>query len=89
MKKSITKTQAKNKAIELLNVFKINGYTTNMSQEEIEQIIIDSNGENFNIKVTKIGNRCKYCGEANNSEDEDVLCADCRQTFGHAFYSQL
>jgi len=32
---------------------------------------------------------CKYCGEENGSKDEDVLCKDCRETFGHGFYSEL
>lgn len=32
---------------------------------------------------------CKYCGEITNGADEDVLCEDCRMTFGHAFYSEL
>ena len=33
--------------------------------------------------------RCKYCGEITNGADENVLCEDCRITFGHAFYSEL
>ena len=32
---------------------------------------------------------CKYCGDIAQGIDEDVLCADCRMTFGHAFYSEL
>ena len=32
---------------------------------------------------------CKYCGDIANGPDEDVLCQDCRETFGHAFYSEL
>lgn len=32
---------------------------------------------------------CKYCGEIVNGTDEDVLCSECRETFGHAFYSEL
>ena len=32
---------------------------------------------------------CKYCGEENNSTDEDLLCENCRETFGHALYSEL
>ena len=32
---------------------------------------------------------CKYCGDIVQGTDEDVLCADCRMTFGHAFYSEL
>lgn len=32
---------------------------------------------------------CKYCGDIAQGTDEDVLCSDCRMTFGHAFYSEL
>ena len=32
---------------------------------------------------------CKYCGEIANGPDEDILCEDCRYTFGHTFYSEL
>ncbi len=32
---------------------------------------------------------CKYCGEIAKGTDEDVLCQECRETFGHAFYSEL
>ena len=33
--------------------------------------------------------KCKYCGNPNNSKDEDVLCKDCQENFGHSFYSEL
>ena len=32
---------------------------------------------------------CKYCGDIANGPDEDVLCEECRDVFGHAFYSEL
>lgn len=32
---------------------------------------------------------CKYCGEVAKGTDEDILCEDCRDIFGHAFYSEL
>lgn len=32
---------------------------------------------------------CKYCGDIAEGTDENVLCADCRMTFGHAFYYEL
>lgn len=32
---------------------------------------------------------CQYCGEIAEGTDENVLCQDCRYTFGHAFYSEL
>ena len=33
--------------------------------------------------------KCKYCDEFTKGMDEDVLCEDCRMTFGHTFYSEL
>ena len=32
---------------------------------------------------------CKYCGEPHKTECEDLLCPECRETFGHTFYSEL
>jgi hypothetical protein len=32
---------------------------------------------------------CKYCGDIANGTDENVLCSECRELFGHAFYSEL
>ena len=32
---------------------------------------------------------CKYCGGIANGVDEDVLCKECRDDFGHAFFSEL
>ena len=32
---------------------------------------------------------CKYCGDIAEGTDENVLCTDCRMTFGHVFYSEL
>lgn len=33
---------------------------------------------------------CKYCyTNIVDSSDEDVLCKECRETFGHTFYSEL
>lgn len=56
----------------------VNGkYETNFALNDTE--IIDLTGKHL----------CKYCGEIANGPDEDVLCEDCRYTFGHAFYSEL
>lgn len=32
---------------------------------------------------------CKYCGDIAEGTDENVLCQECREIFGHAFYSEL
>ena len=33
--------------------------------------------------------QCKYCGSWTSGMNEDALCKDCREIFGHAFYSEL
>lgn len=32
---------------------------------------------------------CSYCGCPTGNSDPDVLCPNCRATFGHTFYSEL
>jgi hypothetical protein len=32
---------------------------------------------------------CQYCGGDNGGKDEDLLCRECRETYGHALYSEL
>lgn len=40
-------------------------------------------------KMRERGNKCKYCGSPTGSPDPDVLCKQCREGFGHTFYSEL
>ena len=48
-----------------------------------------------NIKWTEIkrvprgSHVCKYCGEIAEGTYADLLCKDCRETFGHTMYSEL
>jgi hypothetical protein len=32
---------------------------------------------------------CKYCGGIARGPDEDRLCDECKEIFGHAFFSEL
>ena len=32
---------------------------------------------------------CKYCNSIADGSTKDVLCEDCREAFGHSFYSEL
>lgn len=32
---------------------------------------------------------CKYCGQLVEGSYEDLLCEDCRESFGHSLYSEL
>lgn len=46
------------------------------------------------IKIEKIAkksthHRCKYCGCIANGTNKDVLCEDCKNIFGHKYYSEL
>ena len=49
---------------------------------EVKELELNDNG-------LIIGHQCKYCGEFTKGMDENVLCEDCRMTFGHTFYSEL
>ena len=33
--------------------------------------------------------KCKYCGQETEGDDKDLLCPECREAFGHTFYSEL
>ena len=48
-------------------------------------------GEEYANSINKSSddNHCRYCNEPNGSKDPDVLCADCKEAFGHAFFSEL
>ena len=48
----------------------------------------DTNPVGWDEYYTPI-HECKYCGAITNGADVNVLCEDCRMTFGHTFYSEL
>lgn len=43
----------------------------------------------FTIESLEGKHICKYCYGIADGPDEDVLCKECREVFGHAFYSEL
>ena len=43
----------------------------------------------FNPELFEAFHSCKYCGQVTEGIDEDILCEDCREVFGHTLYSQL
>lgn len=71
--------------------------TRGLRKEEMEDIINKadawSNFENFCLRndssVPEGKHRCKYCGAITDGNDDDILCEDCRQLFGHSLYSEL
>lgn len=51
---------------------------------------LEKNGHTVNTIVTKKGHHlCKYCNGIANGTNTDQLCNDCREVFGHTFYSEL
>lgn len=64
------------------------------SDKDLTDILTDWNKNNSKEQMNEIHNLkgkhlCKYCGELAQGEYEDLLCKDCRETFGHSFYSEL
>lgn len=43
----------------------------------------------FNPELFEAFHSCKYCGQVTEGIDEDILCEDCREMFGHTLFSQL
>lgn len=54
--------------------------------EQIEDLIGEPSEVGEHIKTSA---NCMYCGETTDSIDPNVLCPQCRQDFGHTFYSEL
>ena len=50
-----------------------------------------TNFEPHNTEIIDITGKhiCRYCGEIAEGTYEDLLCEDCRCTFGHSLYSEL
>jgi len=40
-------------------------------------------------KLPRGSHICKYCGGIAEGTFADLLCADCRETFGHSLFSEL
>ena len=40
-------------------------------------------------KLPKGKHACKYCGSITDGTHDDLLCEVCRETFGHALFSEL
>ena len=41
------------------------------------------------VELASENHRCKYCGTITAGADEDVLCGECREMFGHYLFSEL
>ena len=40
-------------------------------------------------KIPKDCHACQYCGNIAEGTLEDLLCKECKETFGHSLYSEL
>ncbi|MCL2555441.1 MAG: hypothetical protein FWE03_00280 [Firmicutes bacterium] len=40
-------------------------------------------------KIPRGKHSCRYCGSIAEGTYEDLLCEDCRSTFGHSLFSEL
>jgi|GEM_PF-1978847 len=46
-------------------------------------------GIEFEVELPDGKHICKYCGGLAEGTFEDLLCGECRETFGHSLYSEL
>lgn len=68
--------------------------TVHFERDTPSEVARRSVEKQLHIKVKKIRvadnkHLCGYCGEIVNGTDEDVLCDECREMFGHTRYSEL
>jgi poly-D-alanine transfer protein DltD len=59
------------------------------SEEECVQAFKDEGIEVIKIATKSNHHRCKYCGSIADGKMSDLLCDNCREVFGHTFYSEL
>ena len=55
----------------------------------IQQTDMFKNNKVLDVADANTHHICQYCGDIAQGIDEDVLCQECREIFGHAFYSEL
>lgn len=75
--------------------FTVECFAKNMKEAEnlfTGKEILDDNGNKYTLeKIFSAKNKhvCKYCGTVTEGSDKNLLCDDCRDVFGHTFYSEL
>ena len=69
------------------------GREYNFTREEFIRLVKKANDfkgkKVLNVEDGNTYHICKYCGLITDGTDEDVLCKECRDIFGHTFYSEL
>lgn len=58
--------------------------------KKVAEYNLNKNGYSVvNIKEAKKAHVCLYCGNLVDGTNENLLCDECRELFGHTFFSQL
>lgn len=75
------------------DVFKLQEETQNIEAQSVKtmQSLFDATHK-LRIIINELvePNKCLYCKKnTTDSIDPNVLCSQCRETFGHTFYNEL
>lgn len=82
----------KDKSNIILQIEELSKISNELKDNEVCQIIkkiLDLINDIYILIPQKRINRCKYCSEHTDSQDPNILCPNCRETFGHSFFSEL
>lgn len=78
LQKELKESESKIKNIEFTSV------------ELLKSIFDITNRQRNLINEILKSNKCPYCKENDtDSIDPNILCPDCRETFGHSFFNEL
>ena len=76
----------------ILQIEELSKISNELKDNEFCQIIkkiLDLINDIYILITQKRINRCKYCSELTDSQDPNILCPNCIETFGHSFFSEL
>ena len=76
----------------ILRIEELSKLSNELKDNEVCKIIkkiLDLINDIYILIPQKRINRCKYCSEHTDSQDSNILCPNCRETFGHSFFSEL
>lgn len=76
----------------ILRIEELSKLSNELKDNEVCQIIkkiLDLINDIYILIPQKRINRCKYCTKLTDSQDPNILCPNCIETFGHSFFSEL
>ena len=76
----------------ILRIEELSKLSNGLKDTEVCKIIkkiLDLINDIYILIPQKRINKCKYCSEHTDSQDPNILCPNCRETFGHSFFSEL